>query len=169
MDAKKCTKCSEEKPLSEFHKGAGRLGVRPDCKVCVRKRMADNHASNPEPARERQYNSCKCGNRKSRYSERCRGCAQPAFDIDNPSWRINKNGYVVAKSPTGEIRQHRWAMERHLGRSLLPHETVHHKNGIRDDNRIENLELWSVSQPAGQRVEDKLEWCQWFLEQYSGE
>lgn len=48
-------------------------------------------------------------------------------------------------------------MERHLGRQLLPWETVHHKNGHRADNQLGNLELWVRAQPAGQRLEDVLQ------------
>lgn len=82
---------------------------------------------------------------------------------------VNKNGYLRFFEDGKEILEHRAIMAEHIGRPLLKHENVHHKNGIRDDNRLENLELWSKSQPAGQRVEDKLEWAIEFIKQYKPE
>lgn len=77
---------------------------------------------------------------------------------------INGEGYVVIGSK--RILQHRLVVEEHLGRSLLSDETVHHKNGVKHDNRLENLELWSGSHPAGQRVEDLLAWADELIERY---
>jgi len=81
---------------------------------------------------------------------------------------IYKPGHANANS-VGMVGEHRYVMSEHLGRPLQSHESVHHKNGDRRDNRIENLELWHKGQPAGQRVEDKVNWAVELLEQYAPE
>lgn len=88
------------------------------------------------------------------------------------SGRPNKAGYVRLSTSMPTKRsamEHRIVMEKHLGRELLRHEEVHHINGVRDDNRIENLELWSSSQPPGQRVGDKADWAEEILRLYRPE
>lgn len=83
-------------------------------------------------------------------------------------WR-NRDGYIVVTVNGKRLFQHRVVMEGVLGRPLRDDENVHHVNGVKDDNRPENLELWTRSQPAGQRVEDKVAWAKELLALYEPE
>lgn len=65
-----------------------------------------------------------------------------------------------------EVFEHRYVMEQHLGRKLLPNETVHHIDGVRHNNALSNLELFSSRHGPGQRVTDKVAWAIDILRQY---
>ncbi len=86
------------------------------------------------------------------------------------------DGYVRLYRPlhpyswtNGFILEHTLVMSEHLGRRLYENENVHHKNGIRDDNRLENLELWTKPPRKNVRVKDAIDDCIKFLEQYGYE
>lgn len=71
------------------------------------------------------------------------------------------NGYLMVRMNGKKVMQHRLVMEQVIGRPLMPGERVHHRNGKRDDNRPENLELWtgvgsSKKDPHGVRLLDKV-------------
>lgn len=100
--------------------------------------------------------------KSSTYTGLCNHC-NPAHNVrrrlagkEHPSWKggrfTKSDGWVFVYVEPGDffhkmadgrnyVPEHRLVMAKHLKRCLLPWEVVHHKNGVRDDNRQENLKL----------------------------
>jgi hypothetical protein len=156
------------------------------CNVCgeTRKLQQSSRRCHPcayQARKNRLQNRCKECNKLVSLNcttGLCKSCGRKA-EL-SPNWKggvQNSSGYRLIRMPehpnsqrrTGYVMEHIVVMSEHLGRPLLPGETVHHRNGVRDDNRIENLELWSTSQPYGQRVADKVEWAKQILAVYGAD
>lgn len=138
----------------------------------------------------RKCHPCLNKARNARAGKTCGGCGKPLSHsaktglckscgrkgTRHPAWKgwtVCAKGYRHVRFPDhpnaskyGYVQEHVVVMAEMLGRPLLPHENVHHRNGVRDDNRPENLELWSTFQPPGQRVQDKLAWAREILDLY---
>jgi HNH endonuclease len=100
---------------------------------------------------------------------RSTGEAGPAESMKTGSpWR-NASGYMEQYVDGRVVKVHRYVMEQALGRQLAPFENVHHINGVKDDNRFENLELWVSSQPSGRRIPDLVEWAMTIIQRYAPE
>jgi hypothetical protein len=178
---KTCRTCGEEKDYRSYYKAAGNAnGYENQCKPCK------NNSRDPEKRRAYikawrankvalgHYGKCaNCneslgrdeGNRRK--TEYCRNCLKGELNPNYKGGYINGDGYrVIHVGNRKTMLEHRCVMEKWLGRKLFGDENVHHMNGDRLDNRIENLELWSTMQPSGQRVSDKIVFAKEILKRY---
>src|SRR5215469_14012752 len=126
----------------------------------------------------RSKSQCACGALKQMKSSTC-GTCRTVSDISNGNWKggrsRHKAGYVMVLSPEHPragagryVFEHILVMKQMLGRHMLPGESVHHINGVRDDNRQANLELWTRPQPSGIRASDAVKWAHEILNRYAG-
>lgn len=136
------------------------LGSRNFCKNC----------------RQDYKDICKlCGNKVKSIGANCWSCyLKINGKVTGPRLKIKTNsGYIYIFKPThpcatkaGYVLEHRLVVEKEISRYLDNTETVHHKNGVKDDNRIENLELRTGNHGPGQSIGDLINWALYIIEKY---
>jgi hypothetical protein len=144
------------------------------CAECAREFVpSSRHKRCP---RCRAKNTCQCGRPKMVTSLTCTVWRKNGGK-SNSNWKggrtTHKRGYVMVWAPehprgarSKYVFEHILVLEASIGRYLIQGESVHHRNGVRGDNRIENLELWTRPQPEGIRVQDAVDWARTIIETY---
>jgi hypothetical protein len=175
---KTCERCSVDfipsGPAARFCSAACRAGTAV-CESCG-KTFVKRQTRGPKSAKDNLYctYTCRWAAARSR-DDYGRYLNSEGYVILDKRWSarpaskgVNANGYVrLNLRKDGRVLEHRYVMEQNLGRELLSDETVHHKNGVKTDNRPENLELWVSKHPRGQRVDDIVEWAVEMLRRYA--
>ena len=159
-----CCKCEQMVPHDGFNK------AQATCRECQNARRRDRYSKGRKCAEcaTTPISDYAPGDYCRKCSTALRRRAAGARRTAGPGGYITVTGHHDHPNATtqGRIYEHVLVMSEKLGRPLAYGENVHHKNGVRDDNRPENLELWVTSQPKGQRPADLVAWAHEILRRY---